>query len=355
MSNLLTQINDKTEKLTAPNLIKLGILIFIIFVPIGLLLGNFMSMSLNIPETNDATSLNNNIGNSAEKFYEGIITYVNPRTYPKDNISFVLKDEEGNDVILLKSDDQKLAVTEGHKAKVYGSLTKSSDEGNNILIVSKVVFRNVTKEYEPGFKALDDVTLSIDDGEFIFLVGPSGAGKSTFIKMLIREETPSEGEVLFNEVPIAELPSSKLPDLRRKIGVVFQDFKLLNSKNVFENVAVALEVVDSSEEVVKMFNFPKQLSGGEKQRLSIARALAHEPDVLVADEPTGMIDPKSTEEVVEILERINSLGTTILMASHDQNIVNKLKKRVVRIEEGKIMTDKKGGRYYGQIMAKLLG
>jgi len=107
--------------------------------------------------------------------------------------------------------------------------------------------------------------------------------------------------------------------------------------------------------VEKMFNFPKQLSGGEKQRLSIARALAHEPDVLVADEPTGMIDPKSTEEVVEILERINSLGTTILMASHDQNIVNKLKKRVVRIEEGKIMSDKKGGRYYGQIMAKLLG
>jgi len=236
--------------------------------------------------------------------------------------------------------------------------------------MSQIEFRNVTKEYDPGFKALDDVSLTIDDGEFIFLVGPSGAGKSTLIKMLIREEFPSEGEVLFNEVPIAELPRDKLPDLRRRIGVVFQDFKLLNSKNVFENVAVALEVVDSPDEVIKnvvpnvlsmvglvekMFNFPKQLSGGEKQRLSIARALAHEPDVLVADEPTGMIDPKSTEEVIEILERINSLGTTILMASHDQNIVNKLKKRVVRIEEGKIKSDKKGGRYYGQIMAKLLG
>ena len=117
--------------------------------------------------------------------------------------------------------------------------------------MSQIEFRNVTKEYDPGFKALDDVSLTIDDGEFIFLVGPSGAGKSTLIKMLIREEFPSEGEVLFNEVPIAELPRDKLPDLRRRIGVVFQDFKLLNSKNVFENVAVALEVVDSPDEVIK--------------------------------------------------------------------------------------------------------
>lgn len=232
----------------------------------------------------------------------------------------------------------------------------------------QIEFRNITKEYEPGLKALEDISFSVDDGEFIFLVGPSGAGKTTLLKMLIREDTPSSGEVLFNDTNIFDMPRETLPDLRRKIGVVFQDFKLLNSKNIFENVAIALEVVNSPEEVIKnvvpnvlsmvglagkMFKFPKQLSGGEKQRLSIARALAHEPDVLIADEPTGMIDPKSSGDVVEILEKINSLGTTIIMASHDQEIVNKLKRRVIRIEDGRIVSDKKGGKYYAQTVGKL--
>jgi len=218
--------------------------------------------------------------------------------------------------------------------------------------MSQIEFRNVTKEYEPGFKALDDVTLSIDDGEFIFLVGPSGAGKSTFIKMLIREETPSEGEVLFNEVPIAELPSSKLPDLRRKIGVVFQDFKLLNSKNVFENVAVALEVVDSSEEVIKnvvpnvlsmvglvekMFNFPKQLSGGEKQRLSIARALAQSPKLLLLDEPTTYLDLKYQKECFDLIYKLNKeKGLTVVIVSHEINLQAAYCHRVILIKNGQV-------------------
>lgn len=235
--------------------------------------------------------------------------------------------------------------------------------------MAQIEFRNVTKEYEPGYKAIEDVSFSIDDGEFVFLVGPSGAGKTTLLKMLIREDVPTSGEVFFNDTDVLALVPKELPELRRRIGVVFQEFKLLNSKNVFENVAVALDVVDSPDEVIKnvvpnvlsmvgladkMFHFPKQLSGGEKQRLSIARAMAHEPDVLIADEPTGMIDPKASEDVIEILDKINSLGTTIIMASHDQGIVNKMKKRVIRLENGKLSSDKKGGKYYAQIVGKFL-
>uniref|UniRef100_A0A7C4TK76 ATP-binding cassette domain-containing protein n=1 Tax=candidate division WWE3 bacterium TaxID=2053526 RepID=A0A7C4TK76_UNCKA len=250
----------------------------------------------------------------------------------------------------------------------------------------QIEYKNIVKEYDKD-KVLDDVSFSVDKGEFVFLIGPSGAGKSTLIKLLIREEKPTSGQILFDgllggstlktepslkedttslieEVSsisnIFDIPGQKLPDLRRKIGVVFQDFKVLKSKNVFENVAVALEVVNRSVNEVrkivpnvlglvgladKMERFPKQLSGGELQRLSIARALAHEPDVLVADEPTGMIDPDSTQEVLSILEKVNSLGTTIIMATHDYNIVNKLKKRVIRIENGKLVSDKKEGKY----------
>ena len=244
----------------------------------------------------------------------------------------------------------------------------------------QIEFRNITKEYEQGDKVLDKVSFSINEGEFVFVVGPSGAGKSTLIKLLIREEVPTEGEVFFKGLPpvegkkgeetslveqedmvnVFDLPHERLPELRRGIGVVFQDFKVLKSKNVFENVAVALEVGGASEnevnEVVpnvlglvglseKVENFPKELSGGEIQRLSIARALAHEPDVLVADEPTGMIDPKATEEVLQVLEKINSMGTTIIMATHDNNIVDRMKKRVIRIEDGKITSDQKVGKY----------
>lgn len=226
----------------------------------------------------------------------------------------------------------------------------------------QIEFIDITKEYDEGKKVLDHVSFSIEPEEFVFVVGPSGAGKSTLIKLLIREELPNEGDVLFNGESVLSILKDDLPGLRRKIGVVFQDFKLLESKTVFDNVAIALEVVDSHTDEVKSIvpnvlnlvgladkanKFPRQLSGGEKQRVSIARALAHEPDILVADEPTGMIDPDSSAEVIEVLEKINSLGTTVLMATHDQAIVNSLKKRVIRIENGKIVSDKKGGNYRG--------
>lgn len=227
--------------------------------------------------------------------------------------------------------------------------------------MSQIEFKDVVKEYEDGFKALDDVTMSVDPGEFMFLVGPSGAGKSTLIRLLIREDVPTQGDVVFSGQSILNMSQEELPSLRRKIGVVFQDFKILDSKNVFENVAVALDVVNSPKMVInsvvpnvlglvgladKVNKFPAQLSGGELQRLVIARAMAHEPDVLVADEPTGMIDPQASDDVVEILEKINSLGTTVIMATHDLNVVDKLKKRVVRLEQGKVKSDKKDAKYF---------
>ena len=226
--------------------------------------------------------------------------------------------------------------------------------------MSQIVFDNVTKEYDPNVRALDSVSFSIEPGEFLFLIGPSGAGKSTLIKMLIREDVPSEGQVLFNDQVLHDIPHESLPDLRRKIGVVFQDFKVLESKNVFENVAVALDVVDAPNYVInevvpnvlglvglddKSHRFPNQLSGGELQRLSIARALAHEPDVLIADEPTGNIDPEAAEQILMILDKINALGTTILMSTHDVSVVDRLKKRVLKLNKGKLVSDKKDAGY----------
>lgn len=226
----------------------------------------------------------------------------------------------------------------------------------------QIEFREVTKEYEEGIKALDDVSFTIDNGEFVFIVGESGAGKTTLVRMLIREEFPTSGHVSFGEQEVHSLEGDEVADLRRRIGVVFQDFKLLNSKTVFENVAIALEVADVSDEEIKsvvpnvlslvnlgskIYSYPKQLSGGEKQRVSLARALAHEPDVIVADEPTGMIDPKSAEEIMTIFEKVNSLGTTIIMATHNKDIVDEKKKRVLRLSRGKLKSDKKGGKYEG--------
>lgn len=213
--------------------------------------------------------------------------------------------------------------------------------------MSQLFFENVTKAYADT-KALDNITFNVDPGEFVFIIGPSGAGKSTLIKLLIREDTPTSGAIYFNEQNIFEIPKQGLPDFRRKIGIVFQDFKVLNSKNVFENVAVSLEVVNTPDseirEVVpnvlslvglleKTHNYPGTLSGGEKQRLAIARALAHEPSILVADEPTGMIDPLASEEVMSVFEKVNSLGTTILMSTHNQDIVNRYKKRVLKLNK----------------------
>ncbi len=222
----------------------------------------------------------------------------------------------------------------------------------------QIEFKHITKIYGDGDPVLDKVGFSLFRGDFAFLVGESGAGKSTLVKILIREEEPDEGEVYFEDQNLLEIPKKDFHKIRRKIGVVFQDFKLLESKTVYENVAISLEVVKSSHKETsdlipnvlsmvhlldKKDHFPNQLSGGEKQRVSIARALAHEPDILVADEPTGMIDPESGERVMEVLEQINTRGTTILMATHDKDIVNSYKKRVIRIKSGKIVSDKEGG------------
>jgi cell division transport system ATP-binding protein len=224
----------------------------------------------------------------------------------------------------------------------------------------QIEYSKVSKEYIPGLKVLDAVSFSVDNGEFVFIVGPSGAGKSTIVCLLIDEEKPTDGEIKFNGESVLDITHEEVPTLRRKIGVVFQDYKLLDSKTVYDNVAVALEVVGADKEEVRNIipnilslvgltnqrnSFPSQLSGGEKQRVAIARALAHEPDVLIADEATGMIDPDSADGIVEILEKINSLGTTVIMATHDERIVNSLKKRVIRIEKGKIISDVKGGKY----------
>jgi len=225
-----------------------------------------------------------------------------------------------------------------------------------------IEFRDVTKEYEEDFKALQNVSFEIDNGEFVFIVGESGAGKTTLAKLMIREEFPTEGQVLFEDVDVHTLEGDDVSTLRRRIGVVFQDYKILQNRTVFENVAIALEVDGTEDETIrevvpsvlslvnlshKSTSTPKKLSGGEKQRVSIARALAHEPDVLIADEPTGMIDPKSADEVMKILEKINSMGTTIIMATHNNDIVNNMKNRVIKLQKGKIVFDKKKAGYDG--------
>jgi len=223
-----------------------------------------------------------------------------------------------------------------------------------------VAFQNVTKEYDNGFKCLDDVSFTIGRGEFVFLVGRSGAGKSSVVKLLIREQIPSSGSVVFDGVDIATIPHREIHTMRRRIGVVFQDFKVLPSKNVFDNVAIALEVTDAPKSQIKEVvdnvltlvglldksqRFPAELSGGELQRVVIARALAHEPDLLVADEPTGNIDPVSSAQIVEVFEKVNKMGVAVLMATHNDAIVDKLKKRVVRLENGKVVSDVEEGKY----------
>ncbi len=222
-------------------------------------------------------------------------------------------------------------------------------------------FEKVSKEYIDGTKALDRVDLEIEDGEFLFIVGPSGAGKSTLIKMLIREEEPSEGTISFGDVVVTDLPRKELPALRQRIGIVFQEFKLLPTKTALENVALALSVVGTPREDVekqarkvlekvglggKEEHFPRQLSGGEKQKLAIARAISIGPEALLADEPTGMIDPASTWEVIDLLQKINQDGTTVVVCTHDTDIVDTLKKRVVAMEKGRIVRIEKKGKYH---------
>jgi len=221
-------------------------------------------------------------------------------------------------------------------------------------------FQGVSKIYNSKSKALDNVTFKIDDHEFISFVGKSGAGKSTVVKMLIGEEIPSRGRVILNNIDVAKLPRTQLPLLRRKIGVIFQDFRLLPHKTVFENVAFALEVNGRSEREIKEFvpqaielvglkdyaaRFPHELSGGEKQRAAIARALIHHPDVLIADEPTGNLDAINTWEVVKLLVKINELGTTVILATHDKDVINTLGRRVVTLDSGRVIRDEADGKY----------
>jgi cell division transport system ATP-binding protein len=225
---------------------------------------------------------------------------------------------------------------------------------------SIIIFENVFKSYK-GEEVLENIDFKVKRGEFVFLIGPSGAGKSTIIKLLNREEFPTSGKIFIDGTDLSTVPFEEMHKIRRKIGVVFQDFRVIKSKNVFENVAISLEVVNSPTDVIqevvpnilgmvglqnKIYKNPSELSGGEVQRLIIARALAHEPDIIVADEPTGMIDPRATGEIMNLLNEINKMGTTVLMATHDYNIVNHYKKRVLKIDNGKIVSDKKGGTYH---------
>lgn len=224
-----------------------------------------------------------------------------------------------------------------------------------------IELKNLSAVYDDEFEALSDVNLEIKDGEFVSLVGPSGAGKSTLLRLMTREVKPTTGEVLIDGVDIGDLPSSQVPLLRRKIGTIFQDFKLLSRKNAFENVAFALEVAGAElpeiqEDVPKVLNivgladksknFPHQLSGGEKQRLAIARSLIHRPRILLADEPTGNLDMVNSYDVVKLLMKINEFGTTVILATHNREVVNAIGRRVISMEKGKVVRDQiEQGKY----------
>lgn len=223
-----------------------------------------------------------------------------------------------------------------------------------------IVMQNVYKKYPNGIVAANGIDVHIDQGEFVYVVGPSGAGKSTFIKMMYREEKPTKGTILVNGLNIAKLKNSKVPLFRRNIGVVFQDFKLLPRLTVYENVAFALEVIEESPknikrrvmEVLDLVNLkhkarmlPTELSGGEQQRVSIARAIVNSPRVVIADEPTGNLDPDTSWEIMKLFEEINARGSTVVMATHNKEIVNTLKHRVIAIEGGLIVRDEQRGEY----------
>ena len=223
-----------------------------------------------------------------------------------------------------------------------------------------IFFDKVTKVYPDGTVALEEATLSIEPKEFVSIVGHSGAGKTTLIKMLLAEEKPSAGNVFFESKDVHKLKKHDITEVRRKIGTVFQDFKLLLNKTIYENVAFAMEVSGRSEEEIqadvphvlelvnlsnKAFNFPHELSGGEKQRVAIARAIVNQPDVIIADEPTGNLDPINTNEIIQILKKINDLGTTIILTTHNKGVIDSLGKRVITIDSGRIIRDDKSGRY----------
>lgn len=220
--------------------------------------------------------------------------------------------------------------------------------------------KNVNKTYKTGVTAIYDLSLTIEKGEFLFIIGSTGCGKSTLIKMLYREEKPTSGKIIVGGIDVAKLRNGKVYKIRRKIGVVFQDFKLLPRLNVYENVAFAAEVLGLSKaeihaKVIKALelvglkarakNYPNQLSGGEQQRVAIARAIVNEPKLLICDEPTGNLDEVTSMEIMNVLEEINKLGTTVIMVTHDTEIVDKMKKRVILLDSGRILKDYEKGTY----------
>lgn len=234
-----------------------------------------------------------------------------------------------------------------------------------------ISLRNVSLVYPNGVRALDNVSLEVAKGDFLFLVGHSGTGKSSLLRLLYREQVPSSGEIVVDGIHVDRLKRSRVPALRRHLGVVFQDFKLLSDKTVWENVAFAMQVTGAHTKDVmrqvpraldlvglahKSRMYPGELSGGEQQRTAIARALCNSPKILLCDEPTGNLDPSNTTEIMELLLRINLKGTTVLVATHNQAVVDRMRRRVVRLEDGKIVTDEERGYYYlglgqGQILS----
>lgn len=222
-----------------------------------------------------------------------------------------------------------------------------------------ISFKKVSKKYKDKI-ALDDTTIEIGKGEFVTIVGQSGAGKSTIVKLLNKEIKPTSGDIVVGGIEYSKLKKRQIPFLRRKIGIVYQDFKLLPKKSVYENIAYALEVSgfrnkEIANRVPKMIKlvglegnekcYPSEISGGERQRVAIARSLVHQPSILIADEPTGNLDPKNAWEIIDLLLKINSFGTTVILTTHNKDIVDKIKKRVITLKDGKVVKDQKVGRY----------
>lgn len=223
-----------------------------------------------------------------------------------------------------------------------------------------IVFDDVYKSYSNGTNALNGVSFTIKDGEFAFIIGPSGAGKSTVIKLLMHEEVPSGGIVKVGDFDVKKMRASKVPMLRRSMGVVFQDFRLIDNMTVFDNVAFAMRAIGSSQRTIrrrvpyvlgvvglghKAKNYPNELSGGEQQRVALARALVNNPHLIIADEPTGNVDPEMAREIMELLNQINQNGTTVIVVTHDNTLVNEFNKRVIHIEKGRVVSDQVGGYY----------
>jgi len=230
----------------------------------------------------------------------------------------------------------------------------------NRILLYMIYFQNVSKVYSPVCAALEDVNFTIEKGEFVSIVGQSGAGKTTLLKLFLAEEKPSSGNVFLDSLDIHSLRKKDLHLLRKRVGVVFQDFRLLSTKTAYENIAFAMQAAGRSEEeieenvpqvlevvdlVEKSFNFPSELSGGERQRVAIARAIVNRPDIIIADEPTGNLDPLNIHEIIELLKKVHELGTTVILTTHNKGVIDLLGRRVITLEKGKVIRDDKKGKY----------